>query len=78
MKPHHKKAIDKITEILKKDEMYLALIITGSVAKGQERDDSDVDIVLVVTDEEYEKRKKRNRFIYFDDRFCDYPRGYIE
>lgn len=78
MKSHHKRAIEKLTENLKEDDKVLALIITGSVAKGSEREDSDIDIVLVVTDEEFKKRKKRNRFIFFDDRCCDYPGGYID
>jgi len=78
MKPHHKRAIEKLTEHFKQDERYLALIITGSVAKGKERDDSDIDFVLVVTDEEFVKRKKRNRFSYFDTQFCDYPEGYVD
>lgn len=78
MKPHHKRAIEKLTEHLKQDDRYLALIITGSVAKGQEKDDSDIDFVLVVSDEEYKKRKRRNRFNYFDTQYCDYPGGYVD
>lgn len=78
MKPHHKRAIEKLTDYLKLDYRYLALIITGSVAKGHERDDSDIDFVLVVSDEEYVKRKRRNRFSYFDTQFCDYPGGYVD
>ncbi len=78
MKPHHKRSIEKLTEHLKQDDRYLALIITGSVAKGQEKDDSDIDFVLVVSDEEYVKRKRRNRFSYSDTQFCDYPGGYVD
>jgi len=78
MKPHHKKAIEKLTESLKKDDRYLAVIITGSVAKGEERDDSDIDFILVVSDEEYEKRKRKNRIIFYDTQYCDYPGGYVD
>jgi predicted nucleotidyltransferase len=78
MKQHHKNAIENLTESLKKDDKYLAVIITGSVAKGEERDDSDIDFILVVTDIEYEKRKRRNRLIYYDTQFCDYPGGYVD
>lgn len=78
MKPHHKKAIKKLTESLKENERYLAAIITGSVAKGEERDDSDIDFILVVTDEEYEKRKRRNKIFFFDTQYCDYPGGYVD
>jgi hypothetical protein len=78
MKPHHKRAIEKLTESLKADDRNLAVIITGSVAKGEERDDSDIDFILVVSDEEYEKRKRRNRIIFFDTQYCDYPGGYVD
>jgi hypothetical protein len=78
MKPHHKKAIERLTESLKEDDRYLAVIITGSVAKGEERDDSDIDFILVVSDEEYGKRKKRNRLIFYDTQYCDYPGGYVD
>ena len=78
MKQHHKNAIEKLTESLKKDERYLAVIITGSVAKGEERDDSDIDFILVVTDEEYDKRKRRNRLVFYDTQYCDYPGGYVD
>lgn len=78
MKAHHKEAIERLSESLKQNENYLAVIITGSVAKGEERDDSDIDFILVVTNEEYEKRKKRNRFLYFDTQYCDYSGGYVD
>jgi len=78
MKPHHKKAIEKFIEKIKNDKRFLAIIIAGSVAKGMERDDSDIDVILVATDEEFEKRKRRNRYLYFETQFCDYPGGYID
>ena len=63
MRPHHKRAIENLIESIKKDERFLALIIGGSVAKGMEREDSDIDVILVATDEEFLKRKKRNMFL---------------
>ncbi len=35
------------------DSRYPALIVGGSTAKGRTSDDSDVDILLVATNEEY-------------------------
>jgi len=43
MREHHKKAIERLTESIRSNLRYNALIITGSVAKGVEREDSDVD-----------------------------------
>ncbi|MBY8992501.1 MAG: nucleotidyltransferase domain-containing protein [Candidatus Lokiarchaeota archaeon] len=78
MRPHHKESIDKLVESIKQDNRFLALIIGGSVAKGMEREDSDIDIVLVATDEEFEKRKKKSIFIYYEQKFCNYPGGYVD
>ena len=78
MRPHHKESIEKLVESIKNDKRFLALIIGGSVAKGMEREDSDIDIVLVATDEEFEKRKKKSMFIYYEQKFCDYPGGYVD
>ncbi len=78
MREHHEKAIEKLTEFVKRSEEYLALIIAGSVAKGLERVDSDIDVILVITDESYEKKKKRKRLMYANTEFCDYPGGYID
>ena len=78
MREHHKKAIERLTESIRSNPKYSALIITGSVAKGVERSDSDVDVILVATDKEYERRKKRNNILYYETQFCDYPGGYID
>jgi len=78
MKQHHKEAIEKLVESIKQDKRFLALIIGGSVAKGMEREDSDIDVVLVATDEEFKKRKKSNMFLYYTKDVCDYPGGYID
>ncbi|MHA1803269.1 MAG: nucleotidyltransferase domain-containing protein [Promethearchaeota archaeon] len=64
MRELHEKAIKKFVEYLKTQEQYLALIIGGSVAKGLERDDSDIDVILVVKDDYYEKQKKKRRLLY--------------
>jgi predicted nucleotidyltransferase len=78
MRPHHKKAIENFTEIIRNDPKFIGLIIGGSIVKDYERNDSDIDVILIATDEEYQKRKKRNKFGYFNDRACDFEGGYID
>ncbi len=78
MRPHHQKAINKLVEYLKDKPEFLAIIVGGSVTKGNEKENSDIDVILVVTDEEFEKRERRSRFIFYDDSLCDYPDGYID
>ena len=56
MYEHHRDSIRNITENLRNDESIQALIIAGSVAHGFANEDSDVDIMIVVSHEEYERR----------------------
>lgn len=61
-----------------KDGKCLAVIIGGSVARGLEREDSDIDVILVVTGDLYKERWEQNNLFYFTAEFCDYPGGYID
>jgi hypothetical protein len=78
MRPHHRRVVDRLVEQFKDDPTVLALIIGGSIAKGLERDDSDVDILLLVTDAEYQRRLPANDLHYFSMDACDYPGGYVD
>lgn len=78
MRPHHEKAIEKLADHFSKQEGYLAVIVGGSVAKGVETEYADIDIMLVVTDGMYEKRKAEDALLYFSTEFCDYPSGYVD
>jgi len=55
MNARHRKAIDKLVSLHADDPNKLALVICGSLATGKARDDSDVDLYLIVTDEEFER-----------------------
>jgi hypothetical protein len=78
MRPHHKKAIERFTEIIRTDPKFIGLIIGGSIVKGYDRISSDIDVILIATDEEYQKRRKRNNFGYFNKYACNYEGGYID
>lgn len=57
MYEHHEKTIARLVERFSGDPLYPALIVGGSVAKGRARPDSDVDIILITTDEEWSRRQ---------------------
>jgi len=78
MRPHHERAIQRLVEHFAGDETCLGIIVGGSVAKGLEREDSDVDVMLVVTDEHYREQWDKNQLFYFSVELCDYPGGYID
>jgi predicted nucleotidyltransferase len=78
VKEHHQKSIEQLINWLKDDPVFLAIIIAGSIAKGVARDDSDIDCYLVVTDQEFARRKKHNELFYYNDTVCNYPDGYVD
>jgi predicted nucleotidyltransferase len=50
---HHKAGIDIITDELKQDKDVRAVIIGGSIAHKTEREDSDIDIMIVLSEKDY-------------------------
>ncbi|MEL6447213.1 MAG: nucleotidyltransferase domain-containing protein [Pseudomonadota bacterium] len=78
IRDHHQRAIDRLADAYRNDPDFLALIIGGSVAKGYARDDSDVDFLIVATDDAFEKHKQaRDLFINRRD-LCDYDGGFVD
>jgi hypothetical protein len=78
LRPHHERTIVRLVETFGDDPRYPALIIGGSVAKDRAGEYSDVDILLVATDEEYARCAATGDTGYFNDTLCDYPGGYID
>jgi hypothetical protein len=78
MRPHHEMAIQRLKKTYESDPRCLALIIVGSVAAGGESESSDVDHLVVVTDEEFARRQASESIHYSTPEFCDYPGGYVE
>src|SRR5690242_7046126 len=78
MYPHHQQTIERTVALLQQDPQTLAVILGGSLAKGWERADSDVDIFLVVTDEEFERCLAAGTIQYFNREIADCPGGYVE
>ncbi len=78
IRDHHQRAIDRLADAYRDDPEYLGLIIGGSVAKGFARADSDVDFMIIATDESFEKRlAARDLFINRQD-LCDYEGGFVD
>ena len=58
MYPHHERALESLKAYFSKEPGVIAVIFGGSVAKGLERPDSDIDAMVIVTDERYEESAK--------------------
>ena len=79
MKAHHQRALEKAqTRLLEQNPNLLAILLGGSIAKGIEREDSDVDLFVVVSDDDYSERLSANRAAFFYNDVCDYKGGYVE
>jgi hypothetical protein len=78
MREHHQRTVDRLVAYFQDDPAFPALIVGGSIARGWEKDDSDVDILLLASDEEYARRLPKRDLHFFSMDFCDYPGGYVD
>lgn len=78
MYAHHRETIERVTDKLKADPEVLAVIVGGSIAHGFATETSDVDILIVVPEEKYEKRFQDDRLHYFDEVSATYSGGYVD
>lgn len=78
MYPHHKEAIANLAAMFENQPGVIGAVLGGSIAKGLERPDSDVDAIIVVTPERYREleAEKRTSECVFEG--CDYPGGYFD
>ncbi len=66
-----RRMVAKLKHHFEADARYLALILIGSVARREAREDSDVDFVLVATDDEYAVRAASKNLFYAASEFTD-------
>jgi hypothetical protein len=75
---HHDAALAGFVERSQADPDCLAVIVTGSLARGTERPDSDVDLYLVVTEERWDEAFAGNRLMFTEEEGIGYPGGYFD
>lgn len=78
MHERHALAIQRIRAAYEEDPEILALIIGGSVAKGWAAANSDVDCMLIVADEVFERRLAEERLTLYRTDLTDYEGGYTD
>jgi predicted nucleotidyltransferase/fructose-specific component phosphotransferase system IIB-like protein len=76
--PHHRATIDKVTAHFRADPRYRALIIGGSVVKGLARPDSDVDIMVITTDDEYARLSQHHDLTFYTADLSTYDGGFVD
>lgn len=75
---HHKIAVENTRKFFEHDEPVLALLLAGSIAHGYATETSDVDIMIVVSDEQYRKREAAGRLLFFNRELAQFENGYVD
>jgi predicted nucleotidyltransferase len=75
---HHETAIARFVDRASSNDEILAVIVSGSVARGDETAASDIDLYLVVTEPVWDQALADERIIYVDRDGADYPGGYYD
>lgn len=75
---HHDQAIERYLARETARPDTVAVILTGSVARGTERVDSDVDLYLVVTEERWADADAADLLMYTEDDDIGYDGGYFD
>ncbi len=73
-----RRALAAYVDSVRADPDVVAVVLVGSVARGLERADSDVDVYLVVTDERFAGETAADRYAWVERRDVDYPGSYID
>jgi hypothetical protein len=75
---HHQDTINNVIDKLRVREDILALIIGGSIAHGFAKETSDVDIMMLISNEDYCYKREKGDIHYFDTEASTYEGGYID
>lgn len=76
--PHHAETVAALTRQMAEDPDVHALVLGGSLAHGFAREDADVDVTILVSSEEYERRAAGGLLHYNDRSVVTYEGGYVD
>ncbi|HEX5942477.1 MAG TPA: nucleotidyltransferase domain-containing protein [Anaerolineales bacterium] len=78
MYPHHSQSIQNVKEYFQCDPEIQALLLSGSIAHGFQSPTSDIDIMIFVSEEDYQKRFQTGGLHFFNTDLCTYEGGYVD
>lgn len=78
MYPHHSQTIQNVKEYFERDPNVLALLLSGSIAHGFESPTSDVDIMIFLSEQDYQKHLQTGQLTFFNLELPTYAGGYID
>jgi hypothetical protein len=75
---HHEETLSAFCDGVAARPETVGLVLVGSVARGDERADSDVDVYLVVTDDAYAAATRAGAVAYVSTVAATYAGGYVD
>ncbi len=78
MYPHHEQSIQRVTDFFQNQPHVLALLLGGSLAHGFAEAFSDIDVMIIVSADEYQRRFDHQELQFFNRDLCTYPEGYVD
>jgi predicted nucleotidyltransferase len=78
MHPHHSQSIHNVKEYFEKDTEVQALLLSGSIAHGFQSPASDIDLMVFVSEEDYQTRFQTGQLHFFNTDLCTYEGGYVD
>ena len=78
MYSHHEATIGRVIARYRDEPGVLAILLAGSLAHGTATGNSDVDVMLIVSDEELAERVANNTTAFTDVELARYPNGYVD
>ncbi len=78
MLPHHEEAVARVIARFDGEPGVDAALLAGSLAHGFETAASDVDVMLVISDDEFAERTARLDTAFSDTGLAGYDGGYID
>lgn len=78
MYKHHEDSINNLIGLFKDNPDVLAIVLGGSIAKGRERADSDVDAMIIISERMHAELSSQNRLSEGITEYCTYEGGYFD
>jgi hypothetical protein len=78
MYPQHAETASNIVSHFATRDDVLAVLLTGSVAHGFARENSDVDIAIIVSESDFLHRRSIGQITFYETSLCSYTDGYVD
>ncbi|HEU4582995.1 MAG TPA: nucleotidyltransferase domain-containing protein [Polyangiaceae bacterium] len=75
---HQAETLERVSAHFSADPAVSALLLGGSIAHGFHSEQSDVDVMIVVSDEDHRERLGTPRACFFSRELCTYEGGYVD